>query len=286
MPKARGYCFTSFLPDYELWIKEPSLYIIIGREICPSTGKRHWQGFIYFKNPRGFNKLKADHPGDHIERARGTTKDNVLYCSKDTVEFERGRAPAQGRRSDLETIRAEIDAGASWIELSYKYFGRWCQYGRRWVVYRGLREPRRSWVTELIIIWGPTGTGKTRQAHAGGAVPVTYTESGFILGYGGESVVLFDDWPSEPVMPRSVFLRLFDRYPCLINIKGGERNWAPRRVYITTNYDWKQWYSVNGMQDETIARRVTESINQVTNWVPPPEVSEIMIEEIDELSTI
>ncbi len=271
MPKSRSYCFTSFEENYQNWIDESTQYLIIGREVCPTTGRQHWQGYAYFKNPVGFNRLKRSHPGDHIERARGSPKDNVLYCSKEAVEFERGEAPAQGRRTDLELIKVDLDAGCGERDISDRYFKQWVQYRRSFERYRRIREPTRDWNTELIIIWGPTGTGKTRQAIADGAEPILYTESGFILGYTGQPTVLFDDWPEEPTMGRSLFLKLFDRYPCIVNVKGGSRNWIPKRVYITTNFDPHMWYR----SCEAVERRVTEYRHQVENWVPPIEVIEL-----------
>lgn len=57
---------------------------IIGREIAPSTGTKHIQGFVAFENARTFlnvKKLLGD--ACHIETTRSSFKINVLYCSKE-----------------------------------------------------------------------------------------------------------------------------------------------------------------------------------------------------------
>lgn len=58
-------------------------------EKCPSTGKLHWQGMIYFANGRTFEHVRNLLPGFHIEKAK---KPAALkrYCSKvDTFAGER-----------------------------------------------------------------------------------------------------------------------------------------------------------------------------------------------------
>lgn len=59
-------------------------------------------------------------------------------------------------------------------------------------------------------------------------------------------------------MPRDEFLLITDRYPHKINVKGGWRNWKPRKIYITTNYNgWPG--GGNWFKDEAaVWRRITE----------------------------
>lgn len=110
----------------------------------------------------------------------------------------------------------------------------------------------------VIAIWGPTGTGKTRAAYEAGATMVEWTGC-FLQGYGGESMVVFDDFDWKQ-MPRSTFLRMTDRYPYTFNIKGGQVSWAATTIYITSNYDPKTWYMENGLEDGAVQRRFTEVI--------------------------
>lgn len=84
--KKRKFCFTlnnwkeeDIKIIVEQWNKDK---YIIGKEIGAS-GTPHLQGYIEFKSPRSFTSIKKVIPRAHIEGARGTTKDNYIYCSKD-----------------------------------------------------------------------------------------------------------------------------------------------------------------------------------------------------------
>lgn len=55
---------------------------IIGREICPTTNKKHLQAFIALKKPMRWTELKF--PGNpHVEPCRGSSEQNEIYCKKE-----------------------------------------------------------------------------------------------------------------------------------------------------------------------------------------------------------
>jgi len=65
-------------------IKEKFEYIIYGNETCPTTGKKHLQGYCHFKNGKSrsaVKKLFADN-AIHLEVAKGSVAQNIKYCSK------------------------------------------------------------------------------------------------------------------------------------------------------------------------------------------------------------
>lgn len=86
--KSRRVCFTLF--NYEPSEMEQmeqrfrSLRFIVGEEECPTTKKKHLQGYVEATNPRSFLSWKKliGHQA-HIEKARGNTYENYQYCSKD-----------------------------------------------------------------------------------------------------------------------------------------------------------------------------------------------------------
>lgn len=55
---------------------------IIGRE-TGDGGTPHLQGYVRFKNAVSFNTIKKIMPKAHIEKAKGSIKDNYNYCKKD-----------------------------------------------------------------------------------------------------------------------------------------------------------------------------------------------------------
>jgi len=65
-------------------------------------------------------------------------------------------------------------------------------------------------------------------------------------------------------MPRKLFLNITDRYGCPVNVKGTTKTWNTKVLYITSNYDPKNWFpAVEGNADsdgwdKSIRRRIDE----------------------------
>lgn len=253
----RRFCFSAFGENMDLNmfpIREKCSYFGYGVEIAPSTGNPHWQGYFETTKKMTSNSVKKLLPKIYFTPCVGTQAQNTDYIAKDEGEFyEEGELMAQGTRTDLNAIRQQIDAGISDKEIAQEHFGKWCQYGRRFEDYRRLMQPARDWVTEVHVIWGKSGTGKTRQAIAAGAVPMSF-HNGFMAGYKNDPIVLWDDFDGTSI-DRQLFLQLTDRYPMVGNVKGGEITWNPKQIYITSNTNPKDWY----VNNEAVARRLTTS---------------------------
>lgn len=91
----------------------------------------------------------------HVEACRGSSDDNLAYCSKDSHRaidtdafvFGAPRAIAarggQGQRTDLQAVQAAIDEGElSLQELRQKYFGEFCKFDRFLTTYFNDRKQR------------------------------------------------------------------------------------------------------------------------------------------------
>jgi len=63
-------------------------YIAYSKEVAPTTGTPHLQGFISYNNPRSFKSISKLFPRAHLEVAKGTDFDSKVYCSKDDNSFE------------------------------------------------------------------------------------------------------------------------------------------------------------------------------------------------------
>ena len=125
--------------------------------------------------------------------------------------------------------------------------------------------PPRSEKPSVIILWGPTGTGKTRAAV--GKDPsktfiVSRPDSGRPLwwdGYQGQPRVVIDDFYGW--IPWSYLLQLLDRYPFMVEIKGGKVNFNSPEIYITSNTDHHSWYKNIPNNDVTpLTRRIDREI--------------------------
>lgn len=257
--RAYRWVFTQYDLNYNYDIvKAESSFLIYGVETCPTTQRQHHQGYIEFKDAKTFSKMKKYFPGVHIEKAKADADKNITYCTKEDKDAFRHGDPTgqQGRRTDLEEIRKEL-LTTNIEEIADKHFSQWCQYGRQFKEYQSIKEVKRNWIPEVILLYGESGTGKTRKAIEDGGVIVEWTTSGFINGYNGEDTVIFDDVDIDTLPPRTVLLKLLDRYPYAVNIKGGTRNWKPKKIYFTTNSHPDELL-INS--DPALKRRFTEII--------------------------
>jgi len=276
MSKSRNYCFTSYEHDGgliweragERWAAPTGIsYIIWGNEVCPTTGRAHKQGYLELTGPLGLSGVKRLLATNsiHLETRKGTAAQAIEYCKKDGDWEEHGEAKAQGKRSDLEAIKKHIDKGMSSLEIAEAHWPKWVIYRRSFDEYRtlkGLDEVRdKSNAPKVIYIHGPSGCGKTRFAIEAGATCVDFNGK-FMLNYNGEKTVLFDDVDRDMFPNRSVMLRLLDRYPMKVEIKGGSVQWLATTIYMTSNYSLTD---LMWDKDDAIRRRITRVIHMDVN---------------------
>lgn len=84
------YCFTFFyindkeVETLEIALKRISNYFLYGKEKCPTTEKKHLQGFIQLDKKRRFSQVKKLLPVSiHLEACKSNEKDNKDYCMKE-----------------------------------------------------------------------------------------------------------------------------------------------------------------------------------------------------------
>lgn len=245
-------------------------YVIWGEEVAPGTGTPHLQGYVELTSKRTMGGLKKliGVSTIHLEKAKGNCAQNQSYCKKDGNWSEFGSPLSQGSRSDLEAIQAEIDKGASNEEIADKYFSKWVIYRRSFDAYRELKVQPRTWKTQVILLVGPTGVGKTRFVvdQAGDRELYVWGGDRWFDGYVGQDLVLLDDFEGHGINYKFL-LRLLDRYPMRVPVKGSFVEWHPRKIYITSNQRPETWrwdppqYDVSALLRRiTITHILTESI--------------------------
>lgn len=256
----------------ELWKDYGVTYIIVQLEKCPQTDRLHWQGFCQLSKQRTRSSIQSRFPGIHCERRKGSVHDCVNYCRKEESRergpYTYGDVPSQGRRTDLETIRDAIRGGASQLEVADAHFTEWVRYQRSFQLYRNLvAEPRQS-KTYSLIYWGKAGTGKTRAAYDTYGMGRVYDlprPNGGSIWFDGLSrshdVLLIDDFYGW--IPCHLLLKLMDRYPLQVAVKGGMVNFSCKYLYITSNkhYDeWYDWTKLGHSLKEAFERRIDEIV--------------------------
>jgi hypothetical protein len=134
LKKGRHWCFTihGYTEDTEQHLAdlaelESTEYLVYGREICPTTGNRHLQGFVSFVNRRiGRNVVTdltnyEDAPHPHVERANGQPYAAALYCKKDGQFEEYGTPPD---KSGKKGVAGQFALYRTWVEEFVKETGR------------------------------------------------------------------------------------------------------------------------------------------------------------------
>lgn len=251
------------------------------REIAPDTGTEHFQGLLVLSKRARLTWLKNNVNAEaHWGAMRGTIRQALAYCTKEESrkpEYQPitwGEEPenAQGQRNDLNAVKMLIDSGASETRVAEEHFAAWVQHYRGFREYKRMKVTPRDWTTEVWIIIGPTGTGKSKMANEHSPVADTYykqAHSDWWDGYDGQPTVVLDDFYGW--LRFDDMLRLMDRYPMLVQTKGGQTNFLARTLLITSNTLPRSWYpkvSASTARFEAFYRRVTKWV-----FIPQQNVS-------------
>lgn len=242
--KARAYAITLNNPSGDcLGFDEDVMeYMICGLETGEKKKTPHIQGYVYFKSKKRFTYVKKLWPTAHIEVGRGKPVQNQTYCSKDGSFHEHGELPkGQGARTDLEHVRELVDAGASIQTVRSESYANFIRYQNAIVRDIECARPDRDWVTELHILWGETGTGKSRWCAENFPDAYWKPTGEWWEGYDGHETVVIDEFYGW--LRLDLMLRIADRYPLRVQVKGSSRKFVAKSVYITSNKPWEEWWA-------------------------------------------
>lgn len=246
--RSRGWVFT--LNNYTVEDEEKlsdgrgSMYLLYGKEIG-EEGTPHLQGYIYYKSQRTFSAVKKK-LGDrfHIEKQRGTIEEAVDYCKKDGSIVELGTAPmSRKRKGEVEQDRWESIWDAAKEGRVEDIPAR-----ERVMCYNKIRKIEKDYMKpvavekEVYVYWGSTETGKSRTAWAEAgfdAFPKIPTKV-FWDGYQGQEHVVIEEF--RGLIGISHMLTWLDRYPVIVENKGGACVLKAKKVWITSNLHPKDWY--------------------------------------------
>lgn len=257
----RNVCFTSYKEEPPLWNDKRMSYLVYGAEVCPNTGRDHWQGYAEFINPVEMNTVQKllGAEKQHVEKRRGTPEQAATYCKKQDKNFkEFGVMSKQGERTDFkEVTMALANRTMSIADVARDKPNLFVQYHRGFKALEAETRTRKEFEPcHVEIWWGKTGLGKTRKWFD------EHKDDGYMADnldwwcqYKQEKFVLFDEFRCQ--VPISTMLKWLDGYPRTLNVKGGDttKNW--NHVVITMNENPQTLYS--GVVKETrnaFARRI------------------------------
>ena len=283
--QVRNWCFTLNNPgqddeDYRtLWQQlvtdGVASYVVFQRERGEQGGTVHLQGYVQFcrSRDRNYVKRKLGSSRFHLEPAKGSPAQNKAYCTKADTRLEGhdphelGECPhGQGQRSDLARVGKRIRDGETVGSIALAFdddFGTVLRNRRHfeWLA----NQLRKKQCTPKTVIWlhGPTGTGKSRWCHENH--PDAFWKppgNKWFDGYDGEDTIIIDDYRSTwTEFGYSQLLRITDRYPCTVEVKGGSVSiGGVKTIVITSNHAPRNAFDLNPAHEniDQLLRRITE----------------------------
>lgn len=240
--------------------------LVYGFEVGDS-GTKHLQGFISMCKRVTLHALKGLISNRiHGEQARDPPK-AWDYCKKDGQYREFGKRPVgKGRRTDLQSVQLAIQGGSSYQDIQDQFFRAFCQYPKAIKTYVERYQEKRTWQPEVIVHWGKTGTGKTRSVYDQSMEAQQdlywFPGNNWFDGYTGQQWVIFDDFDCSE-FKLTYLLKLLDRYPMRVPVKGDFVQWVPRKIFITSNKNPRtEWYAnAHDEHRQALLRRITSIIH-------------------------
>lgn len=287
--KFREWVFTlnNYTPEEEEKVKLLKCrYLVYGREVGPECGTPHLQGYFVLDTQRSWSALRKEFPRMWL-RVRAK-KSNPKACRQYIIgpysngekvkdynpeHFEKGTIPEQGKRNDLKEFHDAIKSGKRGRDLSVDHLEVRAKYPKLETTLiqeedeaKAIQMFRDGFCPEVHVRWGEPGTGKSRYVYDKHDAESIYElnlgdgckQSVWWDGYRGQEVILINDFDGE--LGWKYLLRLLDRYPFRMQIKGSHCWRLCKYIYITANEPPERWYSQH--QAGPLMRRLT-SVTEV-----------------------
>lgn len=287
MSKSRNWCFTLNNPTGNEDFVHSCLKMLIASKEIGASNTIHYQGYCEFNNPVPLSTVRNWLPRAHWEVRKGNQKQAVVYCLKDFMtedgsldiiheddsladlielglksfgldtsmklkDFLEGLIEQQ--TSKLLTLKKLIDAGKEEKDLWETDFETMTRHHRAMNHYRMLTVAKRHHEMEIIVLIGPTGTGKSKYCMDNYPNAYWKQRSDWWDGYAGEETVIMDEFYGW--IPWDTLLRMCDRYPMMVQTKGGQVQFTSRRIVFTSNLAPKHWYKSERISFSAFIRRV------------------------------
>lgn len=115
----------------------------------------------------------------------------------------------------------------------------------------------RDWRTDVYWFHGTTGTGKTRTAYRITGEDVYFCNESLLWwdGYDGHKDIIIDDFRAS-FCKLEYLLRLCDRYPFRVAVKGAYRCFLAKRIFITSSHSPESIFDGVGDNVNQLLRRI------------------------------
>lgn len=296
MSKAIYFCFTvnnwthpqlMKLRELTMLDNSPISYISWAQEIG-ENGTPHLQGYMETSKRMTYSQLfKFIGFTFHLEKRKASSGEEAEDYFKHPENHDKPPAVGyecygtmskvkKGQRSDLLKLKETIDSGASLQVVADSHFGEFLKYGKNIREYMRLKSSPRDFQPEVHVHWGDTGTGKTRKAFESHDSVWIHPGGPWFDGYEGHHSVIFDEYHGG-YFSLTYLLKLLDRYPMQVPIKGGFLNWRPQVIFLTAQTHPKDWYNEEKCSEriKALLRRITT----ITHFQAPPDPDALDVEQ-------
>ena len=128
--------------------------------------------------------------------------------------------------------------GMNMRELTAQYFDYSLHHYRKVRMMRDRALPPRTWPMQIVVYYGPTGTGKTSLAQKNW--PNAHWFHGRWMGYDAEETVIYDT--TDPAVRYATMLKMTASTPWQIRNKCGVNTFSSRRIVFVTCDHPSTWY--------------------------------------------
>lgn len=202
----------------------------------------HLQGYITFKKATRLSALKKFNNRIHWEISKGDDLDNYLYTLKENI-FIKIDNTNQGHRTDLDKLFKDIKDGKKKREIAEEHPSAYLRYHSGIDKMISLNQKKRDFKPYVEWIWGPSGEGKTRYVvEKEKELWLSGKNLRWWQGYENQEATLFDDFRKDFCTFHEL-LRIIDRYPYTVEIKGGSSELNSKRMYITSCFHPEDVYN-------------------------------------------
>jgi len=214
------------------------------------------------KNPTRMSAMKlAIGPTAHLEKTNQWDK-AVEYCQKEETRvkgpWQFGEQKGQGHRRDLEDLTTMVVKGKTMKDIAMTDPVGFARYSKGLQVLQQTIHKPKALERRCALLWGRTGTGKTRMVFDTWKADDIYTvfniTTPWFDGYQQEETVLFDEC-GPGMMDINMLKRLTDRYPMTVPIKGASTPWNARTIVLTSNTPIEEWYPLSKKDDMDALKR-------------------------------
>lgn len=252
-------------------------------------GTLHYQCFIAFNRTRTFRQVRLLCPRGHWEVRSGnsTNQQAIDYCTKEDTRVSGpwfyGQLLNERERTDIQRMYSMVKKGKTDLDIQEEMVDCYVGHLNAPTKLRNnlLEGSKRTEPPTVKWFWGPTGSGKTRTAFE--QYPDAYfkdmSDGKWWDGYAQQECVIFDDMRKDTFKFHEL-LRILDRYPLRVQMKGSSCQFNSKVIIITSCFPPETLYETREDVGQLL-RRINEIV--IFPIIPePPLPNQFVVQELTE----